>query len=268
MNDNINMMIPATKLCSRYSSNIRRGNYKMNKLFSVLLAAIAGSMLAGPAVSEVIPGTNLKIDFHAGHVIGNGRHVNMLRVPVTDINTGQTTLFDASFRFSFLPNQGFTFEEIASVAISHPVQTIMNIRTGIYRTQNNACYILEGPTILNDSRSLYTFRGTRADSCSSSVDILTAEIVSGPAAGHNGIGMREIVPHLSDDWTYGFLASGSSLGGVVGRGLIQSNLWGTGMLIGIRQSGEQLILGRFTDEGTGADFRDPRQTVILTRVVQ
>jgi hypothetical protein len=235
----------------------------MNKFLSVLLAAVAGSMFAGPAVSEVIPGTNLKIDFHAGHVIGNGRHVNMLRVPVTDINTGQTTLFDVSFRFSFLPNQGFTFEEIASVAISQPVQTIMNIRTGLYRTQDGTCYVLEGPTILNDSRSLYTFRGIQADGCRG--DQLTAEIVSGPAAGHNGIGTREIVPHLSDDWTYGFLASRSSGGS---GGLINRYIWHTNALIGIRQSGEQLILGRFTDEGTGADFREPLQTVILTRVIQ
>ncbi len=40
------------------------------------------------------------------------------------------------------------------------------------------------------------------------------------------------------------------------------------MLIGIRQSGEQLILGRFSDEVSGADFKDPRQTVIMTRVEQ
>ncbi|MGG7056541.1 hypothetical protein [Nitrosomonas sp. ANs5] len=236
----------------------------MKKLFTVLLAAVAGSMFAGPAVSEVIPGTNLKIDFHAGHVIGNGRHVNMLRVPVTDINTGQTTLFDASFRFSFLPNQGFTFEEIASVAISQPVQTITNIRTGLYRTQDNQCYVLEGPTILNDSRSLYTFRGVSHAGCGSA-DLLTAEIISGPANGHNTIGMRDIVPNLTDEWTYGFLASNSRGGG---SSHIHRNGWHENMLIGIRQSGEQLILGRFTDEGTGADFRDPRQTVILTRVVQ
>jgi len=60
----------------------------MNKLYSVLLAAILCSMSSGPAVSEVVPGTNLNVDFHSGHVIGSGRNINMLRVPVTDINTG------------------------------------------------------------------------------------------------------------------------------------------------------------------------------------
>lgn len=181
----------------------------MNKSLAVLLAAVAGSVLSGPAVSEVIPGTNLSVDFHSGHVIGSGRNINMLRVPVTDIDTGQTTLFDASFKFTFLPNQGFVFEEISSVAISQPVQTIANIRTGLYRTQNNLCYLLEGPTILNDSRSLYTIRGVRPEgSGCSNQDNFTAQIVSGPAAGHPDIGGRDIVPNLTADWSYGFISGG------------------------------------------------------------
>lgn len=181
----------------------------MNKLLSVSMAAIAAAMLSGPAVSEVIPGTNLNVDFHSGHVIGSGRNINMLRVPVTDINTGQTTLYDASFKFSFLPNDGFVFEEISSVALSQPVQTIANIRTGLYRTQTNFCYLLEGPTILNNSRSLYTIRGVRPESSGCSTqDNFTAQIVSGPAAGHPDIGGRDIVPNLTADWSYGFISGG------------------------------------------------------------
>lgn len=234
----------------------------MNKIFYIVLAAIACSMLAGPAVSEVIPGTNLKIDFHAGHVIGNGRHVNMLRVPVTDINTGQTTLFDASFKFTYLPNQGFVFEEISSVALSQPVQTIASIRTGLYATQSGACYLLEGPTILNDSRSLYTIRGIRPDgSGCRGQDNFTAQLVSGPAAGHPDIGGRDIVPNLTADWSYGFV-SGKGLSCCT-AGSINST-WLQNQLFGIRQSGEQLVVGLFSEDG--ADFKEPRETAILTRI--
>ncbi|SCZ87137.1 hypothetical protein NSMM_90104 [Nitrosomonas mobilis] len=37
-------------------------------------------------------------------------------------------------------------------------------------------------------------------------------------------------------------------------------------LIEVRQSGEQLILGRFSDNNT--DFKDPAATPVLTRVTQ
>ncbi|MDT8364747.1 MAG: hypothetical protein RQ714_08920 [Nitrosomonas sp.] len=233
----------------------------MNKLFSALLVAMVYGLLSGPAVSEVIPGTNLSVDFHSGHVIGAGRSINMLRVPVKDSDTNQTTLYDASFKFTFLPNQGFVFEEISSVALSQPVQTIASIRTGLYRTQGGVCYVLEGPTILNDSRSLYTIRGTGSggSGCSNALDNFTAQIVSGPAEGHPDIGERDIVPNLTANWSYGFISGNASfISRPINRNWLQNNLFG------IRQSGEQLIVGLFS-EGS-ADFKDPRETAILTRI--
>ncbi|MBK6617104.1 MAG: hypothetical protein WAT53_06020 [Nitrosomonas sp.] len=232
-----------------------------NKLFSALLVAMVCGLLSGPAMSEIVPGTSLNVDFHAGHVIGSGRNINMLRVPVTDIDTGQTTLYDASFKFTFLPNQGFVFEEISSVALSQPVQTIASIRTGLYRTQGGICYLLEGPTILNDSRSLYTIRGIGpgGSGCSNALDNFTAQIVSGPAAGHPDIGDRDIVPNLTANWSYGFVSGRASFSTpTINFNWLQNNLFG------IRQSGEQLIVGLFS-EGS-ADFKDPRETAILTRI--
>jgi len=232
---------------------------KSKTLFAVLALSLI-SMLTTAASAEVIPGTNLSIDFHSGHVVGAGRNINMIRIPVTDINTGQTALYDATFKFTFLPNQGFVFEEISSVALSQPVQTITSIRTGLYATQSGICYLLEGPTILNDSRSLYTIRGVRPDgSGCGSQDNFTAQLVSGPATGHPDIGGRDIVPNLTADWSYGFISGKPSFSGQP-----INNSWLQGNLFGIRQSGEQLIIGLFSEDG--ADFKDPRQTAILTRI--
>lgn len=234
---------------------------KSKTLFAVL-AFTSISMLTTTASAEVIPGTNLSIDFHSGHVVGAGRNINMIRVPVTDISTGQTTLWDATFKFTFLPNQGFVFEEISSAAPSQP-GSIANIATGLYRTQNGVCLLLEGPTLLNQSRLLYTFRGIGGTvsgiNCGSGTSF-SAQIVSGPAAGHPDIGGRDIVLSLTENWVYGFMADSGGNGGGGTFSFLQNHL------IGVRQSGEQLILGRFSDNV--ADFKDPVATLVLTRVTQ
>ncbi len=227
-----------------------------------ILAFTFASMLPATSFAEVVPGTDLSVDFHAGHVVGAGRNINMLRVPVTDINTGQTTLWDATFKFTFLPSEGFVFEEISSAAISQPVRAITDIATGLYKTQDNFCYLLEGPTILDADRSLYTIRGVTETGCSSGADALAAQIVSGPASGHPDIGARDIVPNLPNTWVYGYLSSGSRLAGT----LINRDDWDLNELIGLRQSGEQLILGLFSKDG--ADFKDPVKSAILTRVTE
>lgn len=160
-------------------------------------------MLTTAASAEVIPGTNLSIDFHSGHVVGAGRNINMIRIPVTDINTGQTALYDATFKFTFLLNQGFVFEKISSVAPSLPnLVRSADITPGLYRTQSGLCLLLEGPTLLNQSRSLYTFRGIGGTvsgiNCGSGANF-SAQIVSGSAAGHPDIGGRDVVPSLTEN---------------------------------------------------------------------
>lgn len=72
---------------------------------SVLTLALAGTVSMG-AQAEAIPGTNLSVDFQSAHIVGAGRNIDVLRVPVTDLTTNQTTHFDASFRFTFRPNEG------------------------------------------------------------------------------------------------------------------------------------------------------------------
>jgi hypothetical protein len=231
---------------------------KTKAIISTLSVGLACILPTG-LTAEVIPGTDLSIDFHAGHVVGAGRNINMIRVPVTDINTGQTTLWDATFKFSFIPSQGFVFEEISSASPSQP-GSIADIIPGLYRNQQGRCLLLEGPTLLDGSRSLYTLRGVQEEGCGSQ-DNFSAQIVSGIASGHPDIGERDIVINLSDNWTYGFMADrASNSSGSTLQPFFQNHL------IGIRQSGEQLILGRFSDGG--ADFKDPVQTLILTRLVQ
>ena len=240
----------------------------MNKrqLFTSLGLAVSSALL--PVSAEVIPGTTVSINFESSHMVGSGRHLNIMRVPVTNIDTGETTLFDASFNFTFDPEDGFTFGRVISAAISPPITSIANIIPGVYFSQRGYCYQLEGPTALDANRSLYTVRAVFNEGCNANTaGSFTAQIVSGTASGHPDIGAREIVPNLADTYVYGMVANGES----DGRPEINTD-WGANELIGVRQSGEQLIIGLLSEgednDGAPVDFRDPRATVILTKLVE
>lgn len=61
------------------------------------------SLMSVNTFAEVVPGTTFSINFESANVVGSGRNINMHRVPVTDIDSGQTTLFDVAFKFTFSP---------------------------------------------------------------------------------------------------------------------------------------------------------------------
>ena len=237
---------------------------KTKAIISALSVGLACFLPAGLS-AEVIPGTNLSVHFESGNVVGSGRNINMHRVPVVDVNTGQTTLFDVAFRFTFNPTDGFVFEQISSVTPSPPVP-VTNITPGLYKSQGGICYLLEGPSMIDANRSLYTIRGVDRNFSANcgGLDRFAASIVSGPAAGHPDIGSREIVPSLVDNYVYGFISENTDVESG-GFSPINRN-WDQNELIGVRQSGDQLIIGLFGDNGT--DFKDPVETAILTKVVE
>lgn len=232
------------------------------------LSFASASLLSVNVFAEVVPGTTFSINFESANVVGSGRNINMHRVPVTDIDTGQTTLFDVAFKFTFSPDAGLIFEQISSVTPSQPI-SVANIVPGLYMTQNNRCYLLEGPSLLNQNRSLYTIRGVGGDASAScrQVDSFTATIISGSATGHPDIGSREIVPNLSETFVYGVISGSGTF-----RGAIINNEWQQNEIIGVRQSGDQLIIGLFSEgidaSGTPVDFKDPRESAILTKIVE
>lgn len=238
---------------------------KTRAIISTLSMGLACILPIGLS-AEVIPGTNLSVHFESGNVVGSGRNINMHRVPVVDVNTGQTTLFDVVFRFTFNPADGFIFEQISSVTPSPPVP-VTNITSGLYKSQGGICYLLEGPSMIDANRSLYTIRGVDRNFSANcgGLDRFTASIASGPAVGHPDIGNREVVSSLVDNYVYGFISDNTDGGATGGFSPINRN-WQQNELIGLRQSGDQLIIGLFSENG--ADFKDPVETAILTKVVE
>ena len=92
----------------------------MNIKQAIALFNLTVSSALLPVTAEVLPGTTLSVNFESANIVGSGRHLNMQRVPVVDINTDITTLYDASFKFTFLPDQELLFEQITSAAVSPP----------------------------------------------------------------------------------------------------------------------------------------------------
>ncbi len=155
----------------------------------------------------------------------------MHRVPVTNVDTGVVTFYDASFKFTFTPSSGFTFEQISSVGIYLPLSA-SNLIPGKYEGDVDASfiYILSEPSTLSDGRLFYTLRNT-----STSSENFTAQIVTGDIANHPDIGSREIAANLSSTYTYGIVTStdtGANSGFTSFREI--NGKWSVNQIIGVR----------------------------------
>lgn len=223
-----------------------------------LAAALAMAAGSGAAPADVVPGTTADIHFESAHLIGSGREVHARRLPVVDTDSGAITYYDTVFRLSQV--NGRFVMDLTSAQQSPRVEGFDNIRPGVYQDSNSACYALGGPTLLTDGRRLYTLDGTTEPAgCYQGTSTFRAQFLSGPPAGHPDIGGREIARSLKSTYLYGYIATSANWA----RGGVDTD-WEENELLGVRQSGNQLILGDFTD--SDQDFADPRKTAILTRV--
>jgi len=205
-----------------------------------------------PAQSEIISGTNLSLHFESAHLIGSGRNININRVPVVDTTTGETTFFDVVFRFTLKEGE-LVFDKTSSLSISPPLSAALLI-PGQYKDQAGYSYTLSEPSMLSESRSLYTLIG---------FDGFSAQIVTGEPTGHPDIGQREIVTSLSASYIYGLITDKYNLSN--GGNLRPTNeFWHENQLIGLRQNSETLSITLFS-KGSD-DFSTPQEGAVLHRV--
>jgi len=233
--------------------------------------------LAYNASAEFIPGTNMSVNFESGHIVGSGRYINMQKIPVTDMETGTTTLYDASFKFSYSPDgQGFAFDQVTSATVSPPVIGPTNLVPGVYLASNDSasgCYILEGPFGLSEGRSVYTFKGYyKDDFCERWGGTFVGQFVTGSTEGNPDIGEREIVPYLQGTYLYGIVTNNGSPRFNEGSSQYNSvnDDWNQHELIGLRQLGNSLTISLFTtgfnNDGTPIDFKNAQKTVTLNKI--
>ncbi len=227
---------------------------------SALAAAITAilSTSAPLASADVVPGTQSDVHFESSQLVGSGRDINALRLPVVDVKSGRVDYYDTRFRLSLV--DGAFVMTIIGASKSPAVLGFDNITPGVYQDSNGACYALGGPTLLPDGRRLYTIDATTEPAgCYQGTSTFRAQFVSGAAVGHPDIGGREIARSLKSTWLYGYIATGANWT----RGGVTTD-WEDNELLGVRQSSRQLVLGDFTD--SDQDFADPKDTAILTRI--
>ena len=231
--------------------------------FFTILGLTASTIMA-PVSAEVVPGTEVGIHFESAHIVGIGRNLNMARIPVVDINTGDIVYFDASFKFTLSPDKGLVFEQISSANVSPPLSA-SNLIPGIYAgdTSSSITYELSEPSVLSDGRLFYTLKSSASGG-------FTAQIVSGGVANHPDIGSREIASFLSPTYTYGVVTTAAGCCSSSFNG--NRDKWNVNHLIGIRQTGNSLSVTLFsqgqTDSGLPQDFSTQRDGAVLTRVIE
>ena len=119
---------------------------------SALAAAITAILYttAPLASADVVPGTQSDVHFESSQLVGSGRDINALRLPVVDVKSGRVDYYDTRFRLSLV--DGAFVMKIIGASKSPAVLGFDNITPGVYQDSNDACYGVGGPTLLPDGR--------------------------------------------------------------------------------------------------------------------
>jgi len=230
---------------------------KQKSLVNYFQAMVAGSFLLSTANAEVVTGTNLSVNLESAHLVGSGRNINALRVPVVNVDNGSTTFFDVSFKLTVDSRGELVFDRFSSASISPPLNTL-NFIPGKYSGGTGRDFVLAEPSLLPGGRVLYTLSGNS----------FSLQFVTGSAKGHPDIGERDIAANLNDTHAYGLITDDTNNTGFFG-GVFNatSSLWKENQLIGVRQNSNNLQITLFSEGIESEDFNSQRAGAVLNRVV-
>lgn len=218
------------------------------------LAVCLAMSLSTAYAAETIPGTTLSIGFEAAQVQGAGRGVNIYRVPVTDVTTGVTTFYDASFQFGVLPDGSIGFTRTTSAAVStSQLKAADNFVAGVYKDAIGQLYQLDGPVVLAGGRYQYSIKSLTAGKQ------FDATWITGAVTGHPQVGSFATRPTEGSAGAFGLL-------GVDNFGLWGGNNYNCGgYAVGASQlSPSSLAIYRFHITGCGSSS-SATATVNLTK---
>lgn len=106
----------------------------MNKTNNIIrsIGLAAGMFVVFPAMAEPVPGTELPLaepvsetglalNLQSAQIVGTENSINMHRVPITDIVTGETTYKDVVVEFFLDPSGNIIVQSVSSQRISPPL---------------------------------------------------------------------------------------------------------------------------------------------------
>lgn len=152
-------------------------------LKKTLLATIA-ALFATSAFAADVDNTNLDIAFQGAHFQGAGNQISMLRVPVTNKDTGKTQFFDMSAEFAADKNGNLLFKNISSVK-SVAFASANQLVAGHYLDTDKCSWFVEGPSVTSNGRMSWSFfRPTDNIGCHGSNSKRSGQVLSGPLEGN------------------------------------------------------------------------------------
>ncbi|NOJ10811.1 hypothetical protein [Vibrio splendidus] len=152
-------------------------------MFKKTLLATSALLISSTAFAADVENSNLDIAFQGAHFQGAGNQVTMLRVPLTNKDTGQTRFFDMSAEFAADKNGNLIFKNMSSIT-SVAFASANQLIAGHYLDGNNCSWFVEGPSVTSNGRASWSFfKPSNNIGCSNS-NPRSGQVLDGPLAGN------------------------------------------------------------------------------------
>ncbi|MGR5357954.1 hypothetical protein [Vibrio chagasii] len=146
-------------------------------MFNKTILATSALLITSTAFAADVENSNLDIAFQGAHFQGAGNQVTMLRVPVTNKDTGQTQFFDMSAEFAADKNGNLIFKNMSSVK-SVAFSSANQLVAGHYLDTEKRSWYIDGPTVASGERLVWNLSCT--GDCKG-YDSVSTQVMSGPA---------------------------------------------------------------------------------------
>jgi len=197
----------------------------MNTIIGVLVTFGLAIFTYLPADAQ--PSTDSSLHFDAAHIIGSGSSIIVHRVPVRNMNTNETTLYNVTLELSVTDTGLFTVTHLSSVESPSQQHSADHFIPGNYTDDAGNCYIVSSGGITADGRNVGSVRSDANEYT------FNASWMSGPIKGHPLVGNAEVAMALLDGPSYGTVGASSN------RGFCR------GHLIAAAQTGESVTITAF-----------------------
>lgn len=171
------------------------------RLLSALLFTPALTAYHANVSAEIIPETNLSINLETANLIGSGRHLNIHRVPLTDIETNETVLYDLTLEAD-LNEEGALVMQIVASEPSLALDGGNLFIPGVYESGAGKRYVVSGGSQLSDNRFAWNIANEPGQDFT-----FNASWVTGSPAGHTLVGSLPLAPELPEGPSYGIVGS-------------------------------------------------------------
>ncbi|CAH6845303.1 conserved exported hypothetical protein [Vibrio chagasii] len=191
-------------------------------MFKKTLLATTAALFATSTFAADVDNTNLDIAFQGAHFQGAGNQITMLRVPVTNKDSGETQFFDMSAEFAADKNGNLIFKNISTVK-SVAFASANQLVAGHYSDSNGRSWYVDGPSIGATGRSIWTLNMPSRTSTNNSSAYYNVQVMSGEVKGNDiivNLGAYKQMLKQAGSLNYGvidddYLASASQSGTMI-----------------------------------------------------